>query len=476
MDISIPVNKKYKFSILFLSVLFFIFSACSDSSVEPDDINITPLFTNVKIDINPNNTLSAIVKVQVKNATQAYIQFGTDSLFTQRSPSFPIVQDEVEIPLLGLLENTLYSIQVIAISGSGHQTKSDTTYFTSGNLPVEIPTLIVWTNQNPTDGYVLLGLISTVPNSKGFAVIINNDGKVVWYREFLSPVVDFQKQPNGNYTVFSSIDGSPSHFYEVNNLGEIIREFEASNGQITDPHEIRLVEGGYCIFNVVFREMDLTSLGGWPNAQVRGTEIEFIRSNGNDFFWSPFDYFSVTDAAPDIALNTQNVNPWHGNAIEIDNDGNLLASFRNSDVITKINSTTGDIIWRLGGKNNEFTFLNDPLNGFSHQHGIRRLDNGNIILFDNGNLHPQPESRAVEYQLNEQAKTAELVWEYRHNPLLFGDALGFAQRLSNGNTLIDFGTAHRIVEVDHSGIKQWEISVQDSSHYIYRAFRVSSIY
>ena len=173
-------------------------------------------------------------------------------------------------------------------------------------------------------------------------------------------------------------------------------------------------------------------------------------------------------------MTAANINPWHGNAI--DADGNLLVSFRNSDEITKINSRTGEIIWRLGGKKSQFTFVNDPLNGFSHQHGIRRLQNGNLILFDNGNLHSPPMSRAVEYKLDEQVKTAELVWEYRHAPALYGFALGFAQRLANGNTLISFGTSQRVIEVDRSGAKQWELAILGAQVYNYRAFRIESLY
>jgi len=129
-----------------------------------------------------------------------------------------------------------------------------------------------------------------------------------------------------------------------------------------------------------------------------------------------------------------------------------------------------------GRQKNQFSFVNDPLQGFSHQHGIRRLQNGNIILFDNGNLHAPPLSRAVEYKLDEQSKIAELVWEYRHDPPLYGFALGFAQRVANGNTLICYGTAQRIIEVDRAGTKQWELAIDGPQIYAYRAFRIDSLY
>jgi hypothetical protein len=85
-------------------------------------------------------------------------------------------------------------------------------------------------------------------------------------------------------------------------------------------------------------------------------------------------------------------------------------------------------------------------------------------------------SRAVEYRLDEKAKIAELVWEYRPDPPLFGVALGFAQRLSNGNTLVCFGTAQHIIEVDGMGVKRWELQINEPQRYAYRAIAIESLY
>ena len=50
----------------------------------------------------------------------------------------------------------------------------------------------------------------------------------------------------------------------------------------------------------------------------------------------------------------------------------------------------------MGGRNNQFTFPNDPI-PLSYQHDVRRLPNGHITIFDNGNYRVPPFSRAVEY-------------------------------------------------------------------------------
>ena len=135
-----------------------------------------------------------------------------------------------------------------------------------------------------------------------------------------------------------------------------------------------------------------------------------------------------------------------------------------------LDGQTGDIIWRWGGKHNEFTLVNDSL-GFSHQHAIRRLENGDITMFDNGNFHTPPFSRAVEYRLDEAGRTATLVWQFRNAPDVYGPAMGYVQRLSGGNTLIGWGaTSPAVTEVAPDGSKVFELSF-DSGVFSYRAYR-----
>jgi hypothetical protein len=123
-----------------------------------------------------------------------------------------------------------------------------------------------------------------------------------------------------------------------------------------------------------------------------------------------------------------------------------------------------------GGKNNQFTFINDSI-GFSHQHAIRRLPNRNITLFDNGNFHLPQFSRAVESKLDEENKTVTLVWQYRNTPDNYGVAMGYVDRLPNGNTLIGWGVSNpSVTEVNSEGTKLLELSLPDNV-VSYRAYR-----
>jgi hypothetical protein len=92
-------------------------------------------------------------------------------------------------------------------------------------------------------------------------------------------------------------------------------------------------------------------------------------------------------------------------------------------------------------------------------------------LFDNGNYHTPPFSRAVEYSLDEINRVATLVWQYRNYPDIFGFAMGYVQRLANNNTLISWGATNpTITEVRYDGTKVFELTFS-ADVYTYRAYR-----
>jgi hypothetical protein len=158
----------------------------------------------------------------------------------------------------------------------------------------------------------------------------------------------------------------------------------------------------------------------------------------------------------------------HGNSIEVDSDENILISNRRSSEIIKIDRNSGDVIWYLGGPNNDFMFINDSCNGFSKQHDVRRIENGNIILYDNGNDHEPPLSRVLEYEIDEDEMIANLIWDFVQPDGYVGLAMGSVQRLPNENTLINWGTINNlgaiITEVDYDKNIVLEIQYPPDHH------------
>ena len=59
-------------------------------------------------------------------------------------------------------------------------------------------------------------------------------------------------------------------------------------------------------------------------------------------------------------------------------------SARGTSQVSKIDKSTGVLLWTLGGKSNQFTFVDDPYGNLCGQHTASRLSNGNLLVFDNG--------------------------------------------------------------------------------------------
>jgi len=112
----------------------------------------------------------------------------------------------------------------------------------------------------------------------------------------------------------------------------------------------------------------------------------------------------------------------HSNSLDVLPNGDILMSNRHLDQLVAIKPDLSGIDWKLGGLGSDFTFPN-PLDEFYHQHDAKMLPNGDILLFDNGNLRPDSQggqySRAEELKLDFSTRQATKAWEYRASPDLF---------------------------------------------------------
>jgi hypothetical protein len=296
-----------------------------------------------------------------------------------------------------------------------------------------IPDLTISTNTNPTAGDIFFHNFNFLANQDPHYCIIKNNGDSVFGKFDTITFNNFALNHSGYMTVYNKKDS----FYAVldSNYNKI-NELRTGNGYLTDVHECQMFKNKTFLISYDPQVFDMTIYNPSysPDAIVVGCIVQELDNHQNVIFqWRSWDHFEVTDASH-VLFTTDVIDYVHGNSIELDNDGNILLSCRHMDEITKININTGDIIWRLGGSHNEFTFTNDPPH-FSRQHDVRRIANGNITLFDNGNYHVPPRSYAKEYQVDEVNKTATLAWSYSRvvaSGPVFGNAMGSVQRLTNG--------------------------------------------
>jgi hypothetical protein len=341
-----------------------------------------------------------------------------------------------------------------------------------GSLFESEPDWTVSELDNPSPGYLRLEW----PSTNDFYLVDNYGIQQYDYSNKISSF-HFKLLSNGFW-----ISPSETKYYLFNQELNLVDSIPNPTSYILDFHEVELLSNGhYLIMCIEQNTMDLSEIvdGGSKAALILSNVLVETDRTGKIYWqWKAFDHTKITDVTSDIDLTLNVIDFTHINSFIEDNNGNILISFRHLDEISKINKSTGDFIWRMGGskcKNNEFAFnndLNNDFTGFSHQHSISILHNGNILLYDNGNMKKEQFSRAVEYQINETTKTATKVWEYRNNPDIFCPMMGSVYRLPNGNTLINWGTK-AITEVKPDKTKAIELTYQSSNPFsIYRAYKI----
>lgn len=338
-------------------------------------------------------------------------------------------------------------------------------------LPQDFPRITVNlpAQEGVAAGHLFLSNFSfrAAPRSPSYLMIVDNRGEPIFFQKLEEPGGDFKKQ-NGNLTYW---DASGRLYRVLDPSYQVVDSWAAGNGYVADGHGFQLLANGHGLLMIYdLQYLDLRGLAaeGSARAIVAGLIVQELDRNKEVVFeWRSWDHLRLTDT--NVDLSSDRVDYVHGNAVELDQDGNYLISSRHLDEITKVSRKNGEILWRFGGKKNQFRFLNDfP---FVHQHDVRRLPNGNISLFDNRAPAADAFSRVLEYRLDEEQKTAQLVWQYRQSPDVFAPVAGNMQRLSNGNTLIGWGSAWpNVTEVTPDGRKVFELGLAKPEA-SYRAFR-----
>jgi hypothetical protein len=169
----------------------------------------------------------------------------------------------------------------------------------------------------------------------------------------------------------------------------------------------------------------------------------------------------------------------HANMAKELPSGDILVSFCKTNTVGIIGKKSKALEWRWGTDGE-----------LAHQHAPSLLQNGNILIFDNG-FHPngmaQNYSRIVEVN-----RSGEMIWSYDGpsggdmKQQIYSSMWSNGQRLDNGNTLGCEGTTGRIFEITHEGDLVWEWvnnlphhdtePIRSRSYPVYAAFRYDMDY
>jgi len=414
---------------------------------------------NIQYAIDPGNVLRIQVSFNTSRISDTYIEYWeVEDEIIKRSERSDGLKDH-QITLIRLLPEKEYAFRILGES-SDSQEKVLSNEFTikTGSLPEELPSFNLVANE----GDVFTGnILIRKAQNPGNAMLLDNQGRIVWYHLgdsiFMNP---FSWTENNTFISLLNTD----HLQEMDLYGNIVFELKFGEKGYDRHlhHEIRRIADNriiaLCKDKAVF---DLSSIGGMVQDTIQGDGILVFDEAGNKIWdWNMFQVYDPMDD-PDIM---ENKNDWgHANALNIMDDGNYIISFLKFDQIWKINSTTGELMWKLGLDGNFNMFEEDI---FYKQHASHQATDGGLIIFDNGEPNKRPRSRLIKFNLNEEDLEASASLSVFLPDSLYSFKQGSAYEIENDKILFCIATNKRIAITDLTGKVLWQVI---SSNNYYRA-------
>lgn len=336
-------------------------------------------------------------------------------------------------------------------------------------LPTGFPTLVAETSTTDPlkPGSVLLGLTNFTEVQQFFQTALDRNGVPVYVEKFANTILgslDLKQQPDGGFSISrgTSTPGRTGQaLLRLDGEFQPVSSTETVGLVNTDGHDsIALPDGTTWL--VAYEPNDATGLVD--------SIIQRIDPDGSvGFEWTsaPFADETVTPGDPEYA---------HVNSIDLMDDGSLLASFRGFSSVFKIDTSTptGSVVWKLGGLDSTFAIedaAGAPDSGPCAQHTARELDDGSILLFDNGaatEMCSDPadpdgprvsrtETRVLRISVDEASGTAVVESDYA--PGRFAQFAGSTQAVGDDRTMIGWSFSRTEVasEIDAGLTELWRL-------------------
>ncbi len=405
--------------------------------------------------VNAGNVLSYFVDWQSTSPapTLLDVDCGTASGYQHRfERSTPTARHSVFV--MGLVGGS----ECTFTASAGGQPASATV--TVGNPPAFLPALIVRQLDELAvePGWTLVNLTNGVDQALPLAVaLVDERGQYRWYHQRATT-------SSGSDTVAARhpkgvlIGGDRTRFGPTIVAWDGSIEWESALDMHHDIQPLGAPE------QFVFLSWDAV---GCPTAFGSDVLNHFDRATGNVLWqWRICQHYTPPVWEGDWS---------HINAVAPYPDGSAaLLSSRSQHLIMKLDLESMELDWTLGEGGD---FALSPADHFYRQHSPELQPNGNILLFDNGQPNRREWSRAIEIEIDEGARTARSVWEFRPSPDIFAPVWSDADRLGNGNTLVAFGRRgigerSYLIEVTEDGREVWRLESPEKWGW-YRAERIT---
>jgi hypothetical protein len=324
----------------------------------------------------------------------------------------------------------------------------------------------------------------TGPGQRG-VLIADNGGEPIWFHPTEPPVTasNFRASVYRGAPVLTWWEGKllegvgAGSCVIADQRYRTIARVGAGGGYACDLHEFRLTPQGTALITVQ-RSVgaDLRPVGGPRDGELLDTGFQEIDVATGEVLmhWSGVGRIALGESY----LVYDGRGPFdylHLNSVDPGPNDTLLLSARHTWAVYNLDRRSGEILWRLGGKQSGFSVA--PPARFAWQHDARWRDARTITLFDDGAgptaqrlPKPQSQSRGLVLELDVVHARAALARAYAHQPPLLADSMGSLQTLDNGDVLVGWGSRPYLTEYSAEGevLLDARLPPHGSS---YRAFR-----
>jgi len=207
--------------------------------------------------------------------------------------------------------------------------------------------------------------------------------------------------------------------------------------------------------DVAYLEFTVRNIDG---VNLVGDRIVVISPLGESrVVFDSFDELLPDDAADQPKSTSLGTEWFHANGLAYDErDNTFLVSSAFLEAVYKVDASTGNVLWQLGGEGSDFDFPDDQ--GFGVQHAPEVTEDG-VLLFDNGGADGA--SRAVEFDLDAKAGTASRVTEAVHPSGAWVATLGDATRLPSGAIGTTWAERGESIVFNEDGTVAWHADLPD---------------
>ncbi|KAI8949498.1 ASST-domain-containing protein [Xylaria longipes] len=319
--------------------------------------------------------------------------------------------------------------------------------------------------------HIFLTLDSPVGNDRAGPVIYRADDLSLVYSEPRWSVVHNAHigRLNGNdYLVFieqSRVGNGPSTncllYDSTYTLAYNISARFAGHASM-GTHECQLTTDGSAV--IVLTEIitfNLTAVGGPDNGKILDNIVQEIDIETGELLWEwrASDHYDLLESFMEYKHGPGAYDYIHMNSVEKTPEGNFLISARHTHSIKLIYRQTGDIIWSLGGKYNNFVDISSGnATDFAWQHHARFSNSAGtqLTMFDNHNTSSTIGctvncTRGKHVELDYANFTARLISEFYHPESLVSGYEGSFQLLQSGNVFLGWGANPTLTEHTASG-------------------------